>query len=375
MNYKDKLARLLMYCMRVFPIKRNKIVVDNFNGKGYGENPKYVVNTLLKQDKEYDIVWIVEDTENCELPNGIRKVKLHSVQYFYELVTAKVWIDNVRKPVYTIKRKSQCYIQLWHGEVALKKIEADVQSELTKKYVQAAKNDSKITDIILSSSRTFSKLVRRAFWYNGRIYESGAPRNDIFFEENKERIENIKEALGIAQDKKVILYAPTFRKDKKMNKLLEPKIVDICKERFGGEWVCLLRLHPNVISTMEHISNIDTMFNVSKYPDIQELLLVADVLVTDYSSTMFNFSLTKKPVFLYAYDLEEYRKDRNFYYEIEELPYPLACDDEELYGTIREFDEVSYQENIQKFIDEIELLEDGRAGERVVKLIEEVVWK
>lgn len=374
MKMKEIIARKLMFFLKIFPVKNNKIVVSNFNGKGYGGNPKYVINELLKAHKGLDIVWIVsEDYGDGEFPAGIRTVKQYSISYFFELVTAKIWIDNVRKPAFMVKRKEQFYLQTWHGGVALKKIEGDVEEALTKQYIADAKEDSKNIDLILSNNHDLTSIIRRAFWYDGEILEAGLPRNDIFFQDKKEIVRKVKKVLGIKEQVKMVLYAPTFRKEKKMNMLLNLQVLNDLKKKFGGEWICLLRMHPNVSGVADMIKDNNDMINTSHYSDVQELLVAADILITDYSSTMFDFSVMKKPVFLYAYDIEDYKNDRNFYYEFDELPYPMAETIEELSTEIASFDYDIYQERVEKFFKRIGLVENGDSSAKVIEILEKII--
>ena len=184
---------ILYYVFRIFKIKTNKIFCQNFtSGKGIGDSPKYIALELLKdKDKKYDIVWAVKNKKDIkEVPKGIRLVKIYSIQYFYEMATAKIWISNTRFELFTRKRKGQFYIQTWHSPLRLKKIQNDANEYLSEYYKKCMKNDSKMIDVILSGCEFSTEIYKRAFLYDGRILEIGTPRCDIFFD--KEYMDNIK---------------------------------------------------------------------------------------------------------------------------------------------------------------------------------------
>ncbi|WP_251132773.1 CDP-glycerol glycerophosphotransferase family protein [Exiguobacterium sp. s56] len=361
---------------RIFPIKRNKIVLCSYFGKDYGDNSKYIAEEIINKGLDYDMVWLLDKNlvDDNSLPLQIRPVKYGSIKSIYEMATASVWIDNARQPYYVRKRKRQYYIQAWHGSPALKKIEKDAETSLSVNYVNQAKLDSKKADLFLSNCKWYSELVKSSFWYEGEILECGSPRNDILFFENKKTQDKIRNSFNFSNDIKIALYAPTFRTDYSLDayKLDYEKFVDKLNEKFGGEWKVIVRLHPNIQHKAEQLLLKDNIVNGSNYGDLQELLSIADVIVTDYSSLMFDFVLKRKPCFLYAVDVEEYKKDRDFYFSFNELPFTLSKNNEELINAIEKFDNQKYLENIEKFLMEIGSVEKGTASKMVVQRIEKV---
>ena len=171
----------LILRLPIFKINNKKIVFDNFNGKGFGCNPKYIATELIKENVDCDMVWLVNDM-NTEMPKEIRKVKYGSFKSYYELTTAKIWIDNVRNYKGIPKKKKQFYIQTWHASIGFKKCEADIEKLLPEQYVKEAKNDGQITDLMISDSNFVTNVFKSAFWYNGKIEQIGLPRNDILNE-------------------------------------------------------------------------------------------------------------------------------------------------------------------------------------------------
>ena len=191
-------------------VKNNKIIFINFLGNGYGCNPKYIAKEIINQKLDYDLVWLINNT-NEEMPSKIRKVKYESIKALYELATAKVIITNVKNDLRIIKKRGQYVIQTWHASYSLKYVEKDIENKLKKDYRKASIKNSKQTDLFLSNSRLQTEDIKKAFWCNSEILECGYPRNDILFTNDKSIKEKIKNKLNIANDIKVILYTPTFR--------------------------------------------------------------------------------------------------------------------------------------------------------------------
>lgn len=352
-----------------FKIRTNKIVVSNFYGKGYGDNPKYLVQELLNAEKNLDIVWLVKNKDDSSIPDKVRKVKIFSIQSVYELLTANVWIDNCRKYFFynIFKKKETLYIQTWHGGVGLKKVEKAVQDNLSKSYVLSAKHDSAMVDYFLSGSKWMTENIKNNFWYNGEILQYGSPRNDMFFK-NLNFKEKIYKNYKIPLTNKILLFAPTFRKNNTCSEFMNfDVLIFSLNKRFGGNWTILLRLHPNIRETKLNLPK--NVINASFYEDSQELLCTADALITDYSSIMFDMMLLEKPVFIYATDIEDYAEDRNFEFDFSELPFLYAQNDSSLIQNIINFNEKSYKDNLKKFTKSIGLSESGKASIKVSKII------
>ena len=183
-----------------FKIDDKKIVFDNFNGKGYGCNPKYIAEEIIRQNINCDMVWLVEDFAE-EMPSQIRKVKYGSLKSMYEFATARVWIDNVRNYKGIPKKEGQFYIQTWHAGLGLKKAEKDIEKSLSPEYVKDAKNDGKITDLMLSNCKFITNLYRKSYWYEGEVLEEGFPRNDILINIPKHIKEKVYKYFDINDDK------------------------------------------------------------------------------------------------------------------------------------------------------------------------------
>ena len=376
------LVSILFYILRIFRIKPYKIVISNYNGKGYGDNAKYIVDYLLKHNNVFDIVWLSNNKKNS-LPNGVRSVYYHSFQSIYELVTAHFWIDNRRKPYYVRKRNGQFYIMTWHSNIALKKVERDVKDRLSSIYVKAAQNDSKMIDFFLSGSRWETNCIKRAFWYEGKVLDIGYPRQDIFVQNDTEKqiiIKGIKSLLGINQGTKILLYAPTFRKAQNYSTLSNYKlewnnVLNAMSNKFGGEWVGLIRLHPNVSQLAENLIIPQGVIDVSSYNDMQELILATDCLITDYSSTIIEAGIANKIGFIFALDYIDYKKDRDVYFDLkDDLPFPFADSNKGLIDAIMNFDISKYYQDLSYFLyTKYGVICNGTASEQVAMLMKKII--
>jgi CDP-glycerol glycerophosphotransferase len=370
------LTLILKHIFVCLPIKNNKIVMTNFAGKGYGCNPKYIAEEMLRQHLDYDIVWILrkELSGRANIPFPIRVVEYKSIRHLYELATAKVWVENERKFFYTPKRKNQYYIQTWHGVVALKQIEKDVEKQLSPNYIAKAKNDSKMIDLLISNSQFHTDLYKKSYWYDGKILEIGAPRCESLVS-GQDILKKVLNYFHIKRKQSILLYAPTFRANSSTevyNIDLE-RLIKTLEKEYGGEWIVLVRLHPDVSAKADSLQYNSKIQNATEYEDMNELLSVSDILITDYSSSMFEFSILKKPIFLYAPDIEEYMEERNFYFDIRSLPYPLAENNDQLQRVIEEFDRNKYLKELDHFLKEVEIFDPKGASAEVVKIINKVI--
>ncbi len=353
-----------------FKIKPNKIVFINFNGKGYGDNPKSICEYLRVTYPELDLVWLTKDNE--DFPDGVRVVRYKSLQSFYEQASSKVWVYNVRNFERLLKKRGQFYIQTWHGASSFKLIEK--QADLPLKYILEAKYDARVTDIMISDSRKQTEEFQKYFWYSGEIFEVGMPRNDALFhyKEDYDKLNNIRKKLSIDSDDYVILYAPTFRDDG------DASYLDINFERLlqcvehGIKKKCkfLIRLHPNHSHLCNNISFNKNIINATFYSDMQELTLLADVLVTDYSSSIFDFMLLNKPYVRYVNDLEKYAELRGVSDTYYELPDSIIKTAEELYDLLPKKIENFDYDSIKKYRNEILCpIFNGTASENVGRRI------
>ena len=270
-------------------------------------------------------------------------------------MTSAVWIDNCRKGFFYKKRKT-LYINTWHGSGMQKKCELDaVGHSLGIDYVKKAKRDSKQIDLFISDCDALTKLIKKSFWFSGPVLKVSYPRYSPLYELNQSKKNILRKKLNISADAYVILYCPTFRDSYD----LAPYSIDFKKLKnriesiFKKNVVILNRLHPNFINKDIDRSFFDHTINVSSYCDAQELLAVSDALISDYSSIIFDFTITKKPAFRFITDFNNYKSERDFYYDIDTYPWPYANNTDELVELFLNFDSEQYLEHISRFYKQI----------------------
>lgn len=358
---------LLFYALRCLRLNPRKLVFCVFAGNGYGDNPKYIAEEIMHRNLDYELVWLLrrENMGKHNLPPQVRPVRIDSLRAIYDLATAGVWVDNHFKPAYVKKRKRQYYIQTAHGLPCLKRLEFEDFEELCK-------HEATKIDVFVSNSVWTSSVILKDFWYNGKILESGNPRNDILCRTGTSPSCKVRTEYNIMPDQKIVLYAPTWRPPYDLKNYVFD--VDMCleslRQRFSGDWVLMVRHHPAVHDRSIGISRIEHTVDASEYDDVQELLAVVDVVVTDYSSLMFDFAIRRLPVFLYTPDIDAFRKERGFYFSESELPFSFARNNVQLAYTIMDFDERSYGEQLSHFFGSIGACDCGNASQIVVNLIE-----
>ena len=361
-----------MYICRVFPIKKNKVLFVSYFGKYYNDSPA-AISKQLENSNDIDIVWAIENKSLC--PKRARCVSPGSLRYIYELATSKVWVDNSRKRVWVKKRKGQYYIQTWHGNISLKKYEGSAENKLSYEYIKRAKQDSKYIDLITSGSDFFTEYCKKFFWYDGEILKCGTPRLDIM-RGNLLAIKNeIRSKYNIDDDAIVVLYAPTFRDngDLTVYDIDYNGIINQMEKNYNADCFILLRLHPNIMEKGDAFKHDEKVINASQHPDLYELIIASDYIISDYSSLVFDAGIIEKKVFLYMPDYEQYSEERGLYWKIEQLPFPCTHSNEELLNELQMLDEKRYFKRLRLFNDSLGIFEPGDAAKRIADIIIDVV--
>lgn len=370
---KDFIKKICFVLFRLFAIRPKKIFFNNYFGRGYGCNPKYIAEALHRLYPDYDLVWEVLDSHNKNFPDYIRTVRYESPKALWERATSKVWVQNTRCTITTAKRNGQYYIQTWHGAIGVKRCEGDAGSKIHPRFLKIAKHDSPMIDLMISNSRFCTQVYERGFWYDGPIAEFGYPRNDIISNNPVEILTKIRNHFKISEESKIFFYAPTFRKDAASwdsSSLDIHRVLENLKKKFGGKWICLLRLHPWAAAKCAGKVHFDeSILDATSYPDIQELLAAADIMATDYSSCVFDFLISRKPAFMFAPDIQQYIEERGLLFDPYQLPFSCAEDNDHLESNIANFDEEDYIKQINEFFQKHMLKDDGKASERVANLI------
>ena len=369
---KTILRFVLKKVLDLFPLQK-KVLFINFSGKGYGDNPKYIANEILRQNLGYKLIWAIsKGLNNHQVPKRIKVQEIGSLAFRFSLATSKVIVTNTKND-FTKKRKGQYLIQTWHAIYGTKCVEKDIIDCVPDSYIETSKKNSAITDVFISGCNLQSDEYRRVFWCTSEVMESGLPRDDIFFDINENRIAEIRREIKVPEYARVCLFAPTFRKNNDMSWCtIDFQVVkNLLKKKFNCEWIVLTRLHPHLFDIeLESLSG-DGIINVTKYPDMQELLVISDLLITDYSSSVYDFSILKRPAIIYAPDVHNQTKPlKEIFWE---LPFPICLSDEDVYNAIDCFDEKQQKTRIDDFCKKFISFDDGHASERVVERIVEVI--
>lgn len=377
----------VFYLCRVFPVDKNKIVFWTFEGsRGFCCNPRYIAEEVLKRNKNNNnhckLVWLVDDV-TLQFPKEIIKVKNSLWNRVYQLSTAKCWVGNSRTLYGTKKRKGQVYIQTWHGTICIKPIGKYRGNLFPPIAYLVSQADSQLTDYVLSGSAWCDDHYRDGLVYNGTIIRTGTPRCDVLINNRNEMRSKIRKMYGVPKDGNILLYAPTFRGGSQWTRRTvekeEPtinlgKLLYSLEQRFGGQWFIFVRLHPQLAANNQHYEiedSLNKVFDVTDHSDMNELIAASDAFISDYSSAIFEAALLTIPCFIYADDLEEYIKSRgDLFFDMYELPFPIAMNMESLIRNIIEFNRELYVRNLHNFMSEQNVTEDGHASENVVDLLE-----
>ncbi|MDY2609191.1 MAG: CDP-glycerol glycerophosphotransferase family protein [Eubacteriales bacterium] len=370
---KDKLIRIVYQLFRRFPIKKDRVLLFSYYGEQFAGAPKYI-GTYLKQNSGLDTIWAFVNPEKyIDYFSNNEMVRYRHTAYYFMLATAGTIITDYRMTAEFVKRPGQLYIQTWHSSLRLKQIENDAANTLPKGYIQMAKKDSAQIDILLAGSRKSKEIYRRAFWYDGLIAETGTPQCDILVRQDQAITKKVLRHFEIPWGSHIIMYAPTFRKNHSTSvyDLDATVVLKALRERFGGEWYLLLRLHPHLKKNLTFFEYSEHVIQATDYDDVQELICAADFLISDYSAIMFDFSVTGRPCILYTPDIDEYvEQDRKLYFDLQTLPFQSFRKQEELIRAIEHFDENAYQKALDEFRSSIGSYDDGKACERVWRLIQ-----
>ena len=359
--------RTAMRLFHLLPIKKKQVFFSAYSGHQYTCNPKYISEYLSKTYPELKLVWCYRDKPFDAAP-AQSLVRYGSFSYYRAILTSAVVVMNdLQNCSYIPFRKKQTVIQTWHGSGLYKKVGRDVPNNTFWNDRRLRWTTKRIAYFISGAAAFTETVIRGAFGYDGEVKSCGLPRNDILLNAacRDEIAKKVRTRLGLKEDAHVILYAPTFRGsgDPSQQELEAERVLAACKTRFGKECVLLVRSHHTL--TDRRGQAVSGTVDVSQYPDMQELICAADSMISDYSSCIWDFSLTGKPCFIFAADLTAYRVDRDFYMDVFRWPFPIALSNDELETAILQFDTNTYARNLKKHFDELGCCESGHASQTV----------
>lgn len=371
---------LSLHFFSKLPFKKNWVVFESFMGRSYSGNPKYIYQYMQKHyGNKYKYIWLLNDTRT-KIDGKCKKVKRFGMWDFYYRNRSKYWVINMRQPLVIPKRNKTVILSTWHG-TPLKRLVFDMDDNYsaTPEYKNIVYKQTREWNYLLADNAYSVDKFKNCFQLDDDIlFLSGYPANDpMYAQDRDEKAAEIKKKLNIDPDKKVILYAPTWRDNDWIGEgqydFDLAMDLDRLQKEFSDEYVILMRLHYFIVKGLDLSKYKDFVIDVSQYSDITDLYLVSDMLITDYSSAYFDYGNLKRPILFYMYDLELYKNNlRGFYIDIEnDMPGPVFETNDELVYNIKHIDEVKeqYKEKFDKFYDEFCSVDDGNASKRVVEKV------
>lgn len=388
---KRKISKLIkvLYKMtyKYIPINNKIVLFVSYHGKGYLCNPKYLHKYMSMNEKykEFKYVWAVKNYKDVNIENA-KVVRYNGLLYFYYLARSKYWIINCKMPKYILKKEKQIYIQTWHG-TPLKRLAHDIdigqnatfyrskmsRSEMTETY----DNDVKKYDYFISPNVFATDKFKSSFKIKQEIIiESGYPRNDFLTNITKSKINELRDKYNIPSDKKVILYAPTWRDNSFTAKgyTFELKAdFNFWKSKLADKYIVIFKPHYLIVNKYNNEDLNGFLYTVNENEDINELYVISDILVTDYSSVFFDYAILRRPIYFYMYDLKEYEENlRGFYLDINnDLPGDIITNESDLLEAILN-NKNYFMENYNKLIEFNNVynkLQDGKCCEKVIDKI------
>lgn len=347
------------------PIKENCIAFESLWGRSYSCSPAAFYEFVIENHPEYECVWFLNDVDT-PIKGNAKKVEKKSEEYYHYLATAKYFVFNANLPVSFVKRRDQVVIQTMHG-TPFKSFGLDVKEEMpTEKEELRVVKRAAAWDYLVAQGEFTKSMAWRWFRYKGTVLKTGYPRTDRLYSPDEKATLSLRESLGIPTEKKVILYAPTWRDMDRFDMKLD---IEAMREALSEDYVLLVRPHYFVAGFYEVPEDGRFVFDGGKISTIEDLFPITDILITDYSSVMFDFALTGKPMIFYAYDLKEYTENtRGSYFDIStEAPGVLAQTMEEVVDAIRNIDEyyAVNGERIGSFCDKYLTYENGNSSEMI----------
>lgn len=371
---------------KLLPVKSGVYIFESQYGGRFDDNPKAVYDYLKKQDNaEHKLFWSIRYRDrNVVGEEDVNILYRFSLRWLYYMARAEFWIINARMPQWLPKRKETKYVQTWHG-TPLKKLALDMDTfgmpgSSLENYKKNFLAETQKWDYLVAPNQYSKEIFKSCFAFEKTFIESGYPRNDVLYQKNNpEDIKAIKERLGLPLDKKVILYAPTWRDDyyisKGKYKFHVPFDMNQLIDVLGDDAVFIFRAHYLVAESLDELSTHPNVFNFSTNVDISDLYLVSDLLVTDYSSVFFDYANLKRPMLFYAYDYEHYRDNlRGFYFDLErDAPGPVVTGEKTFFNKISTYitDGIFIEtlEKQERFYENFCEWENGRAAEKILHYI------
>ena len=354
---------------RKLRIRKNRIMFESMWGKSYSCNPQALYEFIDKNYPEYECIWSLND-ERIPIAGKAIRVRRNSLKYYYYLATSKYLVNNVNYPDDYVKRPGQIEIQTMHG-TPLKTIGLDVTEDFkTQKQKDNYIEKSQRWDYLITQGRFVEDRADRIFGYKRQILRTGYPRTDRLYTFDNEKKQATKKQLGLPLDKKIILYAPTWRAKNRFDMELS---LDDMRSKLSDEYILLIRLHHFSQKGYKIPEDREFIFDFNKYNYVENLYAISDVLITDYSSVMFDFALLNKPMVFFTYDMEEYcDKLRGLYVDFRnEAPGPICMTSDEVIDALMNIDDemLKCKDRIKAFTEKYLTYENDHSAELVMEQV------
>ena len=385
-SFRDKIYIFIEIILHILPVKEDRIFFSSFHCQ-YNDNPKYISVKLHEIAPHVRQYWVLsEKSKENDLPSYVETIRYNTLKYCWIKNRCRIIVENGAGAYiyntskrFTIKRllknHKQFDISTWHGN-PIKHIGAQIPEN--QDWNENTFNTT--SDVMLSGCEYVKEVFEKAFLNKMPVLLLGTPRTDILFNLTENKKKKVKQKLGLPIDKKIVLYAPTYRNNPEDSGVIQMRLFDFhdlfsaLSKRFGGEWVFVFRVH-NMVLLKINTKEISEQYggrvlNGNVYDDMMEYMAASDALITDYSGCIFDNAHSKIPCFLFAHDRENYLKiERGTYIHLNQLPYPFADTFADLKTNIIEYDDKECSERVDKFQRYIGNIEDGKASDRVCQLI------
>lgn len=384
-NILGKLIKLFYrITYRFIPTHKKTVLFIAFHGRGYTDNPRSIYEYMIKQDKfkDYRFVWAIKHHKQKNIDiSGAKIIEYFSLSYFYYLARSQYWIVNCKLPMYVLKKKNQIYLQTWHG-TPLKKLAYDIEVPEGTTFYRSGMSEDMMHETyrvdvekynyMISPSSFTTKVFQSAFRIDKeKLIETGYPRNDLLSNYTLDDVLKIKNQLHIPLDKKVLLYAPTWRDNSYVTKGYTFQLevhFEKWQKALGNDYVVIFKPHYLIVNHFDVDQFKDFVYFVPADEDIRNLYVISDALITDYSSVFFDYAILNRPIYFYMYDLKSYRDElRGFYLDIyKDLPGKIIENEDDLLDEVqRPYDFKQLISFNQRFNNH----EDGNASQRVVDIV------
>lgn len=324
-----------------------KAILFSAHSRKYNDSPRAIYEKLISRSEfaDYKFYWAIEDNYAMEIPGNYTIIKPDTFKYFITALKCKYWVTcvNIERSL-KFKRKRTVYLNTWHG-IPIKTVgnEAEGRKDYDFSYI----------DYFCASGEYEVETYKKSFNVDAeQLLKSGMPRNDTLYNTTDEEIADIKNRLGLPLDKKILLYAPTWRDSKnggKSYQIKPPINLSYLENVLGEDYILLLRTHPYTNELLGVDFN-HFVIDCTNYPNINDLMKISDILISDYSATIFDYSILERPIICFAYDIDEYSRERGFAMNIRsEMPGGIVENEKELVERIRFCDFVAEKEAVKKF--------------------------